>query len=55
MHAAVAVDVFAYDVPLFPRGPPFGKSIDKESRQMVTMSSFGKPGFFLDVPHRPVQ
>ena len=25
-----------------PRDPPFGKSTDKESRQMVTMSSFGK-------------
>ena len=28
-----------------PRGPPFGKSINKESRQMMTMSSFGKPAF----------
>eukprot|EP01043_Picozoa_sp_COSAG02_P073441 COSAG02_NODE_14273_length_1290_cov_34.807725_1_plen_239_part_00 len=27
------------------RDPPFGKSTDKESRQMVTMSSFGKPAF----------
>ena len=29
-------------LPIAPRDPPFGKSTDKESRQMMTMSSFGK-------------
>jgi hypothetical protein len=41
---------------LLPRGPPFGKSIDKESREKVKFLLFRQPGLSPNrsPAHRPV-